>query len=526
MPSEAITYKQFKGAGSISKELKNYDIDAINVDIAADEVIINKYNKKAAKIDKLNNDIEVLNKELKVFTTNAKYKYNPECCVCCDRPWVSRIKEIGVAMDMLTGSRDAIEYNADDFAMVSERLAENVELRNMYNLLKAWYHYYKFKEGHDKITKELNNIIASKNEMYEKLSGVELELKNITLYTEYFVSYAFMLYEELNNMRLNVAYKEWESGYKETKMRVEELERAIYFSEVIKPRIAKYLELKRCYDDWVSYDRHKKIIDGYHYCRLSKIIEVCDLYKEYERCETLKPLIKEKMRLGAIIKSLEGVMKKVNEDIVKYSTINAYNNENKANYSALMAVESDINNIIEVLDTILINFQSFRKELYDNLILNKLAERTNKIIKTLCHSNTKPFRLNYNVDISNDTVHINWLIHNENISSGGGAEADKQFISVSQASGFQRFAISMALRLSLYFNNYDVLCRQLFIDEGFINFDKNNLSVVPVFLKSLLHYFNTIVVLSHIDIIQDTVDETAEISFNKASGVSAIAYGS
>jgi DNA repair exonuclease SbcCD ATPase subunit len=228
-------------------------------------------------------------------------------------------------------------------------------------------------------------------------------------------------------------------------------------------------------------------------------------------------------------------MKKVNEDIIKYSTINAYNNENKANYSALMAVESNINNIIEVLDTILINFQSFRKELYDNLILNKLAERTNKIIKTLCHSNTKPFRLNYNVDISNDTVHINWLIHNENISSGdsgggsggdsGGSEADKQFISVSQASGFQRFAISMALRLSLYFNNYDVLCRQLFIDEGFINFDKNNLSVVPVFLKSLLHYFNTIVVLSHIDIIQDTVDETAEISFNKASGVSRIAYG-
>ena len=531
VPSEAITYKQFKGAGSISKELKNYNLDAINVEIAADEVIINKYNKRGAKIDKLNNDIEVLNKELKVFTTNDKYKYNPDCGVCCNRPWVSRIKEIGGAVNTLTVARDAIDYNADDYAIVSERLAENVEQRNRYNLLKAWYHYYKFKEGHDKITKELNNIIASKNEMYEKLSGVELELKSITLYTEYFVSYAFMLYEELNNMRLNVAYKEWESGYKETKMLVEELERAIHFSEVIKPRIAKYREMKRCYDDWVLFERNKKIIDGHHYCRLSRMVEVCDLYKEYQRCETLKPLIKEKIRLGALIKNLEGVMKKVNEDIVKYSTINAYNNDNKANYAALMAVESDINNIIEVLDTILINFQSFRKELYDNLILNKLAERTNKIIKTLCHSNTKPFRLNYNVDISNDTVHINWLIHNVNISggssggNGSGSEADKQFISVSQASGFQRFAISMALRLSLYFNNYDVLCRQLFIDEGFINFDKNNLSVVPVFLKSLLHYFNTIVVLSHIDIIQDTVDETAEISFNKVSGVSRIAYG-
>jgi DNA repair exonuclease SbcCD ATPase subunit len=122
-------------------------------------------------------------------------------------------------------------------------------------------------------------------------------------------------------------------------------------------------------------------------------------------------------------------------------------------------------------------------------------------------------------------VHIYWLIHNDNIVHiGGGSDSDKQYISVSQASGFQRFAISLALRMSLYFNNYDVLCRQLFIDEGFINFDKNNLSVVPVFLKSLLHYFNTIVILSHIDIIQDSVDETAEICFDKANGVSMIIY--
>jgi hypothetical protein len=154
------------------------------------------------------------------------------------------------------------------------------------------------------------------------------------------------------------------------------------------------------------------------------------------------------------------------------------------------------------------------------MILSRLVDKTNLIIKTLCHQNTKPFKLNYNVDISNDTVHINWLIHNDNISK----EGVKQYISVSQASGFQRFAISLALRMSLYFNDYDVLCRQLFIDEGFINFDKNNLSVVPVFLKSLLHYFNTIVILSHIDIIQDSVDETSEIVFNKTNGVSSIVY--
>jgi DNA repair exonuclease SbcCD ATPase subunit len=234
----------------------------------------------------------------------------------------------------------------------------------------------------------------------------------------------------------------------------------------------------------------------------------------------MKPLILRKLELNALLGNKEIAMKTLNDKIIKYSTINAYNKENKKNYNSLMAIEGNIEAIIDVLDTILTNFQAFRKELYDTMILSRLVEKTNLIIKTLCHQNTKPFKLNYNVDISNDTVHINWLIHNDNISK----EGVKQYISVSQASGFQRFAISLALRMSLYFNDYDVLCRQLFIDEGFINFDKNNLSVVPVFLKSLLHYFNTIVILSHIDIIQDSVDETSEIVFNKTNGVSSIVY--
>jgi DNA repair exonuclease SbcCD ATPase subunit len=234
----------------------------------------------------------------------------------------------------------------------------------------------------------------------------------------------------------------------------------------------------------------------------------------------MKPLILRKLELNALLGNKEIAMKTLNDKIIKYSTINAYNNENRKNYNSLIAIESELDTIIDVIDTILINFQAFRKELYDTMILSQLVEKTNGIIKTLCHQNTKPFKLNYNVDISNDTVHINWLIHNDNISK----EGVKQYISVSQASGFQRFAISLALRMSLYFNDYDVLCRQLFIDEGFINFDKNNLSIVPVFLKSLLHYFNTIVILSHIDIIQDSVDETSEIRFDKTNGVSSIVY--
>jgi DNA repair exonuclease SbcCD nuclease subunit/DNA repair exonuclease SbcCD ATPase subunit len=522
IPCNVLNYKEFKTSVSIVKELKYFNIDVINKQIADDKIILNEYYNIIEKINELDIEIDSYNKELILLSTNDDYRYNPECCICCNRPWVLRIKELGIIINTLNINRESINYSENDFVIVKERFEENNATREKYNLLNEWYDYYKSKEVYEKVSNNLKIIINSKNNLNEELISKNIELKTVTDYTEYFISYSFMLFEEINNIRLFDIYNIWENNYNNTKSLIENLEKSIHYNDIIKPRISKYIELKKNYDDWVKYDGDKRIIDSYHYIRLKKVIEINDLYNEYQNKQQIKPQIKQKIELNDLVASRAEGIKKLNDTIVKYTTINTYNNENKTNYNLLVDIDRELENIIDVLDTILINFQSFRKELYDNLILTKLVDKTNKIIKTLCHSNTKPFKLNYNVDISNDTVHINWLIHNDNISKGCD---DKQYISVSQASGFQRFVISLALRMSLYFNNYEVFCNQLFIDEGFINFDKNNLSIVPSFLKSLLHYFNTIVILSHIDIIQDSVDETAVISFNNINGISALIYG-
>ena len=80
--------------------------------------------------------------------------------------------------------------------------------------------------------------------------------------------------------------------------------------------------------------------------------------------------------------------------------------------------------------------------------------------------------------------------------------------------------------MSLFNNKNEILCNQIFIDEGFVNFDKFNLSMVPQFLKSLLLYFNNVIIVSHIDMIQDNIDEIAEIKYNKSTGVSEMTYNS
>jgi DNA repair exonuclease SbcCD ATPase subunit len=86
--------------------------------------------------------------------------------------------------------------------------------------------------------------------------------------------------------------------------------------------------------------------------------------------------------------------------------------------------------------------------------------------------------------------------------------------------------ISLALRLCLFGNN-KAICKQLYIDEGFVSFDKYNLSIVPNFLKSLLAYFDTIVIVSHIDLIQDSIDDSeciVEINYNNKTSVSTLTY--
>jgi DNA repair exonuclease SbcCD ATPase subunit len=64
----------------------------------------------------------------------------------------------------------------------------------------------------------------------------------------------------------------------------------------------------------------------------------------------------------------------------------------------------------------------------------------------------------------------------------------------------------------------------LFIDEGFVSFDKFNLSIVPTFLKNLLTYFNSIILVSHIDLIQDNIDDFVTIEYDKTKAVSCVEF--
>jgi DNA repair exonuclease SbcCD ATPase subunit len=176
-----------------------------------------------------------------------------------------------------------------------------------------------------------------------------------------------------------------------------------------------------------------------------------------------------------------------------------------------------VQDTIDIMNIVVDKFIDYRKDLYSTQILAKLTAVANSYIKTLCHNTSKMFELNYLITVYREKdIHINWLI--KNITEN----EQTQTISIKQASGFQQFAISFALRMSLFNNK---CCQQLFIDEGFTACDKDNLSIVPTFLQALLKSFKSIIIVSHIDLIRDSIDNIAEIIYNENDKSSVIHYG-
>jgi len=532
-PTEIITNKKIKlTSSSISKELYKIDMEIIVKNLNDLENKLQYYNDIKKTIDELETSLSNYNQELSQFNDNEDYKYNPKCDFCCKRPWVNRIKELEIIINNLNSTIDTKRTLYDDKEY--NTLIKNIEKINTvienYGILVKWLSYYKYKEEYDIISKELNDIILNKENFNKETLAIQEELKETVNKINNFNNKSYYLYNLNNTIVSYDKYKSWENNYNNITKNIKELintindtEFKLNYNKTIKPRINKYNTLKKAYGEWLEYDLKLKIVRTYEFYKLKTIIEDYDKYNNYLDNNKLKPLIKQKLQLNEDIKEKDKVIKILNEKLVKISTLNSYNKDNKDNYTLLSEASKDLGDIIDTLDTIIINFQSFRIELYEKHILNNLVSNTNNIIKNLCHTDTKPFKLSYMLNVSKDIIHINWLIADET-NELNKSNKDAKIISITQSSGFQHFTISTALRMCLFLNKNNLYCNQLFIDEGFVSFDKFNLSIVPSFLKNLLSYFNTIIVVSHIDLIQDNIDDFVSINYNKSTSVSSIEY--
>ena len=176
--------------------------------------------------------------------------------------------------------------------------------------------------------------------------------------------------------------------------------------------------------------------------------------------------------------------------------------KNKKEYDTLHYQQNNINHSIHIFKTILDNYDNFQKWIYNTHVLPNIIKNVNNII---ANSTINPFTIN--AFIENDGIQFS--LNNTT--------------STNKASGFQKFIINIALRISfLDLYNNKSFCSQLFIDEGWTSADSYNRTLIPKVLNYLLTRFDSVILVSHIDEIKDIID--ISIKINKNTDYSTIQY--
>lgn len=495
------------------KQLNTYNnIDKPNIEIKfktskSTKKYIDNIFKNIKDIIKYNNDnIDTFNKFTNIISIKTKlkeydcdeYNYNINCEYCIKRSWVIKINNLKQELFDLESNLDNI---------VLKNYKNNLLLINKYNLYYNWYQYYLINETKNNIQNCMNLKITYNNIIDNNLKEINNIINNNNKFIDY-INYLKNKYDNYNNFDI---YQKWLKEYNKyidnillIKNENILIENHLYYYNIIKPRLDNYYKLKDDFDNLLIYNsqlyiEYEKIIkDNIDFELLSK-----------------KKIIKDNNKINNDIIDIDNEIIKLNLLINEYNTYYKIYNDNKIIFDKLYKIENNICNTIDIINIIIDKFKDYKKWLYNNYILKNIVNNTNNLIKFLCHNNTKKFYLDFILTENKDIIHINWLIKND-------IDNNIEIISINQASGFQNFVISLALRLSLFNNNN---CEQLFIDEGFTACDKDNLSIVPKFLKKLLELYNTIIVVSHIDIIKDNIDDKIEINYNHNENFSLVQYG-
>jgi exonuclease SbcC len=88
-------------------------------------------------------------------------------------------------------------------------------------------------------------------------------------------------------------------------------------------------------------------------------------------------------------------------------------------------------------------------------------------------------------------------------------------ICIEKASGFQSFIIGLAMRIALTkIGAAQFYSKQFFIDEGFSSCDREHLDSIQQFIRNLLHLYDSIILVSHLEEIKDSCDLIVSINQN------------
>lgn len=406
-----------------------------------------------------------------------------------------------------------------------------------------------------KLVKEITKIGSKENawesikewkEEYDSLEGVEEEVRESERYESWQKTYTTKR-EGISRKRREVSEKE-----KEIREVIQEIERDRYIRWMVwaTKRQEKLIEEEK------TLKEELKWLERYEYW--GRVVRMQPLYK---RKQKLKEEIKELEKVGERVKRELEEMKALEEELMnklkykqyveikeKLESIERYERmekkvkekerrrEMRPRYERYMIIKTELKTMYEEKESLnktiggreneYKRYQAEREKIeeYEAKLVEirklrrmtetvrerikgykawLLREKVGPIIKAYTNAISRQmhgcddWELTYDVD---EEGHIHWRM-----LDGGG------IVYMNKASGYQRFMMMMAMRIALSQISKTMRCKQLIIDEGFTSADTEHLERVPGFLKGLVGIYESVLLVSHLDVIKDSVDKYVEV---------------
>jgi DNA repair exonuclease SbcCD ATPase subunit len=449
--------------------------------------LINKSNEEInenlAKIDVFNNDLNVLKQQqLNISIDLENIKNNNQD--------LNKIKSIEDEIKLLSFNIDKENKNLIKIVNDCEQIQQKID---KFNILKEQIDLNQLKKDKERLinlksqlTINISQLDTLKNDI-EKRKNAHKLLSSVPC-GDNFPSCRFIknAYEDFKNISSNEdSLKNFENAIAELKNIVNDLEK-----DQIQQKIDKFEEFsmkneQNIFQLSILLD-NKEALTQKTYELTNKLNDLNDkleyMTKSVDKNDN--NIIKSYQNELDIIKSK---IQQTDSSIVKYMGNNQYLLQMIEKYSSEEIKYTNLLNQWKLYELVL-NAVS-KKGLPSKLIKEMLPSLNNEIKEIL--TDAVDFSIDIEIDDDDLEIYINY-------------NGDKRIIET--ASGMEKMITSMAIRVALI-NISNLPKSNIFIiDEGFGALDDTNIIACIKLLNNFKKFFKTILVISHIDIIKDIVD--------------------
>jgi|694.fasta_scaffold49812_2 exonuclease SbcC len=464
------------------------------IDESTTETITNIYNEYlkysnenkdlTTKCNMIDNEINQMESKLDKL---SQHKYNPDCEYCMNNIFV----------------QDAIKTKT----LLKEKMIE----KNNINI--------KINEFNKKLTlKKYTNIENKYNELSDitnKNNKVNNMIKDLTHKKELLNKDILLFRKEQNNL-IKVIY--------EFKAEIENIK----FNQEVDKKISKLgIELKETqiskfelYDKFMELKNNILQTENQINNNNQEISKLMDTIQELEKInKSLNEQLSEIKMYETAIKNnvdIESEITKIKENILK-------------NTNEIKKIQKNKDELIEKICYIKKEIEIYDKHKEEIKLLEVETNAYNNYIKIVNKDGLPYILLNNLIPLLQEGTNnillpltnfsINIEQENDNITV---YKVDKNSkLNIELCSGFEKFIVALAIRISLINLSKLSSCNFMLIDEGFSCMDSNNINNLTSLFNTLKDMFDFVIIISHLDSVKSQCDNNMSISINN-SGFSQI----